>query len=96
MGPPRPDSASSCSHPSRPPCIGGIALSGGKGSAWGILLGALALAVISNGVNVIGAPVFVAQFLTGALLLAALAAEMLWLFRSAHVAHEPTSGELQP
>jgi ribose transport system permease protein len=63
--------------------IGGIALSGGKGSVWGIVLGALALGVISNGVSVIGAPVFVAQFLTGALLLAALAAEM-FSFRSAH------------
>jgi ribose transport system permease protein len=57
--------------------IGGIALSGGKGSSWGIALGALALGVISNGVSVLGAPVFVSQFLTGGLLLAALAAEML-------------------
>lgn len=62
--------------------IGGIALSGGKGSAWGIVLGAVALGVISNGVSVLGAPVFVAQFLTGGLLLAALTAEML-SFRSA-------------
>jgi ribose transport system permease protein len=57
--------------------IGGIALSGGKGSPWGIVLGAVALGVISNVVGVVGAPVFVSQFLTGGLLLAALAAEML-------------------
>jgi ribose transport system permease protein len=57
--------------------IGGIALSGGRGSSWGIVLGALALGVISNGVSVLGAPVFVSQFLTGGLLLAALAAEVL-------------------
>ncbi len=57
--------------------IGGIALSGGKGSPWGIVLGALALGLISNFVSILGAPVFVAQFLTGGLLLAALAAEML-------------------
>ena len=40
-------------------------------------VGALALAVISNAITVLGAPVFVTDFLTGALLLAALAAEML-------------------
>jgi ribose transport system permease protein len=57
--------------------IGGIALSGGKGSPWGLVLGAVALGVISNGVSVLGAPVYVLQFLTGGLLLAALAAEML-------------------
>lgn len=57
--------------------IGGVALSGGRGSTWGIVLGALALAVISNAITVLGAPVFVTDFLTGALLLAALAAEML-------------------
>lgn len=57
--------------------IGGVALSGGKGSPWGIVIGALALGVISNAVSVLGAPVFVSQFLIGGLLLAALAAETL-------------------
>jgi ribose transport system permease protein len=57
--------------------IGGVALSGGRGSTWGIVLGAFALAVISDAVTILGAPVFVTDFLTGALLLAALAAEML-------------------
>ncbi|MFE0351254.1 ABC transporter permease [Streptomyces griseoluteus] len=57
--------------------IGGVALSGGRGSPWGVALGALALGVVSNGVNVLGAQSFVFQFLIGGLLLAALVAEML-------------------
>lgn len=56
--------------------IGGIALSGGKGTPWGIALGAVALGVISNGVNVLGAQYYVSQFLIGGLLLAVLGAEM--------------------
>jgi ribose transport system permease protein len=57
--------------------IGGIALSGGRGSVWGVAMGALALGFISNGVNVLGAQVYVSQFLTGGLLLAALATEVV-------------------
>ncbi|MBV8221046.1 MAG: ABC transporter permease [Solirubrobacterales bacterium] len=57
--------------------IGGVALSGGKGSPWGVALGALALGVISNGVNVLGAQNYVSQFLTGGLLFLVLMAEMV-------------------
>lgn len=57
--------------------IGGIALSGGKGSPWGILIGTLALGVISSGVSVLGAPVYISQLLTGGLLLIALLTEMV-------------------
>jgi ribose transport system permease protein len=57
--------------------IGGVALSGGKGSPWGIALGAVALGVIANGVDVLGAQDYVAQFLTGGLLFLVLAAEMI-------------------
>jgi ribose transport system permease protein len=56
--------------------IGGIALSGGKGSPWGILIGAVALGVVSSGVSVLGAPVYVSQLLSAGLLLIALVAEM--------------------
>ena len=57
--------------------IGGVALSGGKGSPWGVALGALALGVISNGVNVLGAQDYVVQFVTGGLLFLVLVAEMI-------------------
>jgi ribose transport system permease protein len=57
--------------------IGGVALSGGRGSPWGILIGAVALGVISSGVSVLGAPTYVSQLLTGGLLLVALLAEMI-------------------
>lgn len=57
--------------------IGGIALSGGRGSPWGIALGALALGVVSNGVNVLGAAAYVSQFLIGGLLFLVLVAEMV-------------------
>ena len=57
--------------------IGGIALSGGKGSPWGVVLGALALGVISNGVNVLGAQDYVVQFATGGLLFLVLVTEMV-------------------
>ncbi|MFE4833715.1 ABC transporter permease [Arthrobacter sp. NPDC056691] len=57
--------------------IGGIALSGGKGSPWGILIGAIALGVISSGVSVLGAPTYISQLLSGGLLLVALLSEMV-------------------
>lgn len=57
--------------------IGGVALSGGKGSPWGIVLGALALGVITNGVAVLGDQDYVGQFLTGGLLFLVLVAEMV-------------------
>jgi ribose transport system permease protein len=57
--------------------IGGIALSGGKGSPWGIALGALALGVIANAVDVLGAQDYITSFLTGGLLFLVLVAEMV-------------------
>jgi ribose transport system permease protein len=57
--------------------IGGIPLSGGAGSAWGVALGALSLGVITNGIDSLGAPFYVHQFVTGGLLLAVLAIEMI-------------------
>ena len=57
--------------------IGGVALSGGKGSPWGIGLGSLALAVIANGVDVLGAQDYVTQFATGGLLFLVLVTEMV-------------------
>jgi ribose transport system permease protein len=74
--------------------IGGIALSGGKGSPWGIALGALALGVISNGVNVLGAQFYVSQFLIAGLLLIVLAAEMAgarWQKRAASAPPRPNA-----
>jgi ribose transport system permease protein len=57
--------------------IGGVALSGGRGGAWGITLGSLTLAVLITGIDVLGAPFYVNQFVTGGLLLAVLALEMI-------------------
>ncbi|HEX2744770.1 MAG TPA: ABC transporter permease [Streptosporangiaceae bacterium] len=57
--------------------IGGVALTGGRGSPWGIALGAIALGVITNGVDVLGAQDYVTQFLTGGLLFLVLVAEMV-------------------
>jgi ribose transport system permease protein len=78
--------------------VGGVALSGGRGSAWGIALGSLALAVIVTGIDVLGAPFYVNQFVIGGLLLAVLAIEMIGdrLRIRAAFARAPAPGDAAP
>lgn len=53
--------------------IGGTALTGGRASLIGTLLGSLLVAVINNGLNLMNVPIFYQQLTVGLLLLAALA-----------------------
>ncbi|MFK0286592.1 ABC transporter permease [Streptomyces sp. NPDC090499] len=55
--------------------LAGVALSGGRGSLPRVLVGALILATISNGLTIRGVKPYGATVLTGALLLASLALE---------------------
>ena len=57
--------------------IGGASLSGGRGTAIGTLLGALLLAMISNGLGLIAAGSYVASFVSGAVTIAAVALDRL-------------------
>ncbi|RUX22392.1 ABC transporter permease [Mesorhizobium sp. M7A.F.Ca.US.011.01.1.1] len=53
--------------------VGGISLSGGRGKILpGILLGALAFQVISNGLNQVGADPYIYQLVTGAVIFVAM------------------------
>jgi ribose/xylose/arabinose/galactoside ABC-type transport system permease subunit len=52
--------------------IGGTALQGGQGSVIGTLLGALLLAVLANGLAVVGAGAFMQQMLLGAVTIGAV------------------------
>ena len=52
--------------------IGGASLSGGVGSAFGALLGALMITVIQNGVNLIGIDSFCQGSVTGLVILVAV------------------------
>lgn len=52
--------------------VGGTALSGGKGSLFGTLLGAILLALISNAINILNIPSFYAQVFQGTIIIVAL------------------------
>jgi ribose transport system permease protein len=52
--------------------IGGASLFGGRGSVFGTLFGALILAVLQNGLNLIGVNSFVIQILSGAIIILAV------------------------
>jgi len=53
--------------------IGGASLAGGTGTILGALAGALSMAGLANGCNLVGVPTFVQEMLIGALLVAAVA-----------------------
>lgn len=53
--------------------VGGTALSGGRASLAGTLLGALLVAVINNGLNLLNIPIFYQELTVGVLLVLALA-----------------------
>ena len=54
-------------------CVGGVSLAGGKGSLVGVILGALIIGVINNGMSVLGAGGAVQRILKGAIIFAAVA-----------------------
>ena len=53
--------------------IGGASLSGGEGTVFGSMLGALLMAVLANGCDHIGIPNYVQEILVGAIIVAAVA-----------------------
>jgi hypothetical protein len=53
--------------------LGGIALSGGRGSVWRAVLGALFLGVLANGLQLLGVDPLWFQIVTGASILVAVA-----------------------
>ena len=52
--------------------IGGVSLNGGQGSAFGVLLGAITIAIISKSLSLVGIDAFWQQALKGAIILAAV------------------------
>jgi D-xylose transport system permease protein len=52
--------------------IGGVSLTGGKGSVWGVLLGGLVLASINSGLNLMATDPYYVYVIKGAILLAAI------------------------
>jgi len=56
--------------------LGGTPLTGGRASLIGTLLGAVLIALINNGLNLLNVPIFWQELTVGALLLIALALEM--------------------
>jgi ribose transport system permease protein len=52
--------------------IGGTSLAGGKGKATGTLVGILIIAVITNGLNLIGVSSYLQQIITGLIILGAV------------------------
>jgi ribose transport system permease protein len=58
--------------------IGGTSLSGGKGSVYGAIIGALIIAVIRNGIVQLGVTVYWASTVTGFVIIAAVAVDYLF------------------
>ena len=57
--------------------IGGVSLNGGQGSAFGVLLGAITVAVIGKSLSLVGIDAFWQQTLKGAIILAAVVMNVL-------------------
>jgi ribose/xylose/arabinose/galactoside ABC-type transport system permease subunit len=57
--------------------IGGVAITGGRGSIFGAVVGVLLLAVISNGMIIARIPIFWHQVITGAVILAAISFDVI-------------------
>ncbi|MET0650431.1 MAG: ABC transporter permease [Pyrinomonadaceae bacterium] len=60
--------------------IGGTSLLGGEGTVLGTFIGALIMAVLRNGLNLLGVPSFVQQVVIGSVIIAAVLIDM-WLKR---------------
>lgn len=59
------------------PLIGGIALTGGRGTALGIAIGVLTLRFVNSGLSLAGAPFYVINMAIGLLLLGVIALDLL-------------------
>ncbi|MEI7973656.1 MAG: ABC transporter permease, partial [Bdellovibrio sp.] len=59
--------------------LGGASLKGGTGSVTGTMVGALAMAVLRNGCNMMGIPTWVQEILIGAVILAVVGMDQLKL-----------------
>ena len=57
--------------------IGGVSLNGGQGSALGVLLGAITIAIISKSLSLVGIDAFWQQALKGAIILVAVVVNVL-------------------
>ncbi len=57
--------------------IGGGSLSGGEGSAFGSIVGALMMAVLRNGCNLVGIPTYVQNILIGVIIIGAVGIDRL-------------------
>ena len=57
--------------------IGGASLAGGRGTVFGTLMGALLLAILTNGIAVLNAGTFVQQMLLGTVTIAAVVLDQL-------------------
>ncbi len=52
--------------------VGGVALKGGKGNAWGTFLGVLVLGIISNALNILGVNPYWQYVMRGTLIIFAV------------------------
>ena len=57
--------------------MGGASFTGGKGTIWGTLIGALLMAVIRNGLNLMGASNDIQYIVIGAVIILAVALDNL-------------------
>jgi ribose/xylose/arabinose/galactoside ABC-type transport system permease subunit len=57
--------------------IGGGSLNGGEGSALGSIIGALMMAILRNGCNLVGIPTYVQNILIGVIIIGAVAVDRL-------------------
>lgn len=55
--------------------LGGVSLRGGEGSVMGVLIGAATIKVIQNAISMLGIPDYSMDFITGLIILAAVAAD---------------------
>lgn len=57
--------------------IGGTSLNGGRGSVWGTLIGALLIAIINNGMNLLGISPYYQQLVKGLIIIGAVLVDRL-------------------
>jgi ribose/xylose/arabinose/galactoside ABC-type transport system permease subunit len=73
--------------------VGGTALSGGKGSVWGTLIGVLLLGCISNALNILGVNPYWQYVMTGAIIILAVLLSYFSSLSSASVKKGSPSGD---
>jgi ABC-type xylose transport system permease subunit len=57
--------------------IGGVSLTGGKGTVWAVLLGGLVIASLDSGLNLMATDPYYVYVIKGAILLAAIAVDVV-------------------